>query len=148
NGRVTVDAVDASKWGTHHPRLGQLYDQLAPEDYADGAGSGSATASGGGRQCQPGAGPVTAEARDLLANPNVILGPNARADLEAGLVDPRIVGVLAWIAHDHVIDIGPFKTGHSPCAGGSANETPDGGCTSGISNHFYGRAVDIGAVDG
>lgn len=149
NGRVTVDAVDASSWGTHHPRLGQLYEQLSPADYGDGAGSGSmTTGAGGGRQCQPGAGPVTAEARDLLTNPNVILGPNERADLEAGLVDPRIVGVLALIAQDHVIHVGPFKTGHSPCAGGSANQTADGGCTSGISNHWHGRAVDIGAVDG
>lgn len=149
NGRVTVDAVDASSWGTHHPRLGQLYDQLAPQDYADGAGPGSAPAGGGaGRQCQAGAGPVTGGARDLLANPNVVLGPNERADLEAGLVDARIVGVLAWIARDHVIDVGPFKTGHSPCAGGSGYETGDGGCAKGLSNHWYGRAVDIGAVDG
>lgn len=74
---------------------------------------------------------------DLLSNPRVILMPAARSDLEAGTVDARLVSLLAWVAQSHTIEIGVFKSGHS-------KYTRSGR----VSYHYYGRAADIGFVDG
>ncbi|MDP9069325.1 MAG: lytic transglycosylase domain-containing protein [Actinomycetota bacterium] len=78
-----------------------------------------------------------AAATDLLRNPRVVLTPNARADLEAGAVDERLVSLLSWIAQRHTITISVFKTGHS-------KYTRSGS----VSNHYYGRGADIFIVDG
>lgn len=82
-------------------------------------------------------GAAYAAANDLLKNPRVVLTPNARADLEVGVVDSRLVSLLAWIAERHTISISVFKTGHS-------KYTRSGS----VSNHYYGRAADIFIVDG
>ncbi|MEA2433941.1 MAG: hypothetical protein QOG54_1398 [Actinomycetota bacterium] len=74
---------------------------------------------------------------DLLANPRVILTANARADLEAGVVDGRILALLDALSRRHVLAISVFKTGHSIRSRSGS-----------ISNHYYGRAVDISFVDG
>lgn len=97
-----------------------------------------------GSNCRGG---VSGEASDLLANTNVTLSASHRDDLEAGLIDPRIIGALLWIARDHTIVVSSLRSDHSVCAGGSGNETADG-CASGRSNHADGRGVDIGVVDG
>jgi hypothetical protein len=78
-----------------------------------------------------------AAAADLLRNPRVILTSRARGDLEAGIVDQRLVSLLAWIAGRHTISVTVFKTGHS-------KYTRSGR----VSYHFYGRAADIFFVDG
>ncbi len=78
-----------------------------------------------------------AAANDLLRNPRVVLTPNARADLEAGAVDPRLVSLLAWVAERHTVSITVFKTGHS-------KYTRSGS----VSNHYFGRGADIFIVDG
>lgn len=78
-----------------------------------------------------------AAANDLLRNPRVVLTPNARADLEAGAVDPRLVSLLAWVAERHTISITVFKTGHS-------KYTRSGS----VSLHFLGSGADIFIVDG
>ena len=78
-----------------------------------------------------------AAASDLLRNPRVVLTANARADLEAGTVDTRLVSLLAWVAERHTITITVFKTGHS-------KYTRSGS----ISNHYLGRGADIFIVDG
>jgi hypothetical protein len=78
-----------------------------------------------------------AAAADLLRNPRVILTPHARADLQAGVVDQRLVSLLAWVAERHTISVTVFKTGHS-------KYTRSGR----VSYHFYGRAADIFFVDG
>jgi hypothetical protein len=75
---------------------------------------------------------------DFLRNRRVVLTPNARADLEAGVVDARVVSLLAWISERHTLGVSVFKTAHSKYVAG----------TDRISNHFYGRAVDIFFVDG
>lgn len=74
---------------------------------------------------------------DLLRNPYVALTPQARADLEAGVVDQRPVSLLAWIAQRHTIAITVFRTGHS-------KYTRSGN----VSLHYGGRAADIFFVDG
>ncbi|HEX2041499.1 MAG TPA: lytic murein transglycosylase, partial [Acidimicrobiales bacterium] len=79
-----------------------------------------------------------ADVAHLLANPNLTLTPNAQADLRDGLVDQRLVNVLAAAAATHRISVSVIKTGHSQFVAG----------TDRISNHFHGRGVDITAVDG
>jgi len=82
-------------------------------------------------------GVALASSRDLLRNPRVILTPHARADLDAGAVDPRLVSLLSWIAERHTISITVFKAGHS-------KYTRSGN----VSLHYYGAAADIFFVDG
>ncbi|HWC10597.1 MAG TPA: lytic transglycosylase domain-containing protein, partial [Acidimicrobiales bacterium] len=79
-----------------------------------------------------------ADVADLLANRNLTLTDRARADLVNGIVDPRVVNLLAAAASEHRISVSVFKTGHSQFVAG----------TDRVSNHFHGRAVDIYAVDG
>lgn len=78
-----------------------------------------------------------ASTRDLLRNPRISLTPYARADLEAGLVDPRLVSLLSWVAQRHSLTVSVFKTGHS-------KYTRSGS----ISLHYLGRGADISIVDG
>ncbi|HEX2274534.1 MAG TPA: lytic murein transglycosylase, partial [Acidimicrobiales bacterium] len=79
-----------------------------------------------------------ADVAQLLANPNLTLSPNARADLRDGLVDQRVVNALAAMVANHRISVSVIKTGHSQFVAG----------TDRISNHFHGRGIDITAVDG
>jgi len=85
---------------------------------------------------EPGA--ATADVAVLLARPNLDLTPQARQDLLAGVVDPRVVRLLGAASAAHRISVSVIETGHSMYVAG----------TTRVSNHFYGRAVDIYAVDG
>ncbi len=84
-----------------------------------------------------GTGFANAAPSDLLNNPRIALTSNARSDLEAGIVDSRIVALLDAISRRYEVGIGVFKTGHSM-------RTRSGS----ISNHYYGRAVDITFING
>ena len=77
----------------------------------------------------------SADVAALLNQPNLVLTAEARGDIAAGVVDPRAVRMLAALSADHRIAI---KTGHSKFVEG----------TDRVSNHYYGRGVDIYAVDG
>jgi hypothetical protein len=83
-----------------------------------------------------------------LALPNAVLAPIdwanltlsnelEKRDLESGAIDPRIVGLLGAITQSHQITISALRSDHS-------EYTSEGN----ISNHYYGRAMDIAAVDG
>jgi Transglycosylase SLT domain len=83
-----------------------------------------------------------------LALPNVVIAPIKwenltlsneleQQDLDSGAIDPRIVGLLGAITQSHQITISSLRSDHSMY-------TAEGG----ISNHYYGRAMDIAAVDG
>jgi Transglycosylase SLT domain len=83
-----------------------------------------------------------------LALPNVVIAPInwenltilnqvAREDLEGGRIDPRIVGLIGAISQGHQLTLSSLRSDHSMY-------TAEGG----ISNHYYGRAMDIAAVDG
>lgn len=75
----------------------------------------------------------------LLAHPNLSFRAPAIRDLEAGLVDARVVGLLLVLAARHRLSwVGPFVSGHSYFVAG----------TNRPSNHAAGRAVDIPFVDG
>ncbi len=58
-------------------------------------------------------------------------------DLDSGAIDPRIVGLIGAITQSHQITISALRSDHSMY-------TAEGG----ISNHYYGRAMDIAVVDG
>ncbi len=83
-----------------------------------------------------------------LALPNAVLAPinwenlsftneSQKADLDAGAIDPRIVGLLGAITQSHQITISSLRSDHSMYT-----------VSGGVSNHYYGRAMDIAAVDG
>jgi len=58
-------------------------------------------------------------------------------DITGGLLDPRIVALLGAITQQHTITISALRSDHSEL-------TTEGN----VSNHYYGRAMDIAAVDG
>ncbi len=66
-----------------------------------------------------------------------ILNDAARADLEGGAIDPRVVGLLGAITQSHQVTISSLRSDHSMYT-----------VSGGVSNHYYGRAMDIAAVDG
>ncbi len=83
-----------------------------------------------------------------LALPNVVIAPInwenltlsnelEKQDLDSGAIDPRIVGLIGAITQGHQITISALRSDHSEL-------TAEGN----VSNHFYGRAMDIAAVDG
>jgi hypothetical protein len=74
----------------------------------------------------------------LVDHPNLSLTPGARQDLVDGVMDQRVVDFLAWAVEHHTVSVSVLKTGHSKFVSG----------TDTISNHWYGRGVDIYAVDG
>jgi hypothetical protein len=80
---------------------------------------------------------VPARAADLVRNPNITMSPEARADFLAGIVDQRVVNLLAATAVQYRLVVTVVKTGHSQFVKG----------TNRVSNHFYARAVDISAVN-
>jgi hypothetical protein len=73
----------------------------------------------------------------VLREPRIVLTPIQRADLRGGLIDPRVVSILATVAAQHTIVITALRSDPS-------TKTVDGN----LSNHAAGRAFDIGAVDG
>jgi hypothetical protein len=60
-----------------------------------------------------------------------------KRDLDTGAIDPRIVGLIGAITQTHTITISALRSDHSMYAS-SGN----------VSNHYYGRAMDIAVVDG
>ena len=58
-------------------------------------------------------------------------------DLQSGAIDPRILGILGAISQQHTIRISALRSDHSKFTS-SGN----------VSNHYYGRAMDIAAIDG
>jgi hypothetical protein len=58
-------------------------------------------------------------------------------DIQSGAIDPRILNILGAISQQHTIRISALRSDHS-------KYTSSGN----ISNHYYGRAMDIAAIDG
>jgi hypothetical protein len=81
--------------------------------------------------------PATDSMRAILGNPRITLTPIQRGDVHSGVLDPRVLAALAWTGEHHAVVITALKSDHS-------RMTVDGN----VSNHSYGRAMDIGAVDG
>ena len=58
-------------------------------------------------------------------------------DIKSGAIDPRILNLLGAISQQHTIRISALRSDHS-------KYTSSGN----VSNHYYGRAMDIAAIDG
>ena len=58
-------------------------------------------------------------------------------DIQAGMLDQRITSLLALMTRDHEITISSLRSDHSMMT-----------ASGNVSNHYYGRAMDIAAVDG
>lgn len=77
-------------------------------------------------------------ALSLLDNARVELPDSARWDLDAGLVDDRVVELVRLLAERHRVTVTVFGSGHPLNVFG----------TDRTSNHTVGRGVDIWAIDG
>ncbi|MBK5110143.1 MAG: lytic murein transglycosylase [Thermoleophilia bacterium] len=66
-----------------------------------------------------------------------ILNPSAQADIQNGMIDPRVVNLLAILTRNHTLQVSSLRSDHGMMTS-SGN----------VSNHYFGRAVDIAAVDG
>ncbi len=60
-----------------------------------------------------------------------------RSDVEGGQLDPRVMKLLATITKNHTITLSATRSDHSMLT-----------ASGNISNHYYGRAIDIAMVDG
>jgi hypothetical protein len=80
--------------------------------------------------------PIAATA--LVEEPRLTLTPQARDDILAGVVDSRLLALLAAASAKHPITVRVNRSGHAQYVRG----------TDRVSNHYYGRGVDISAVDG
>jgi hypothetical protein len=58
-------------------------------------------------------------------------------DIQQGAIDPRILVLIAAISQDHTVRISSLRSDHDMHTSGGN-----------VSNHYYGRAVDIAAIDG
>ncbi|HSD25146.1 MAG TPA: lytic murein transglycosylase [Solirubrobacterales bacterium] len=58
-------------------------------------------------------------------------------DIQSGAIDPRIINLIGAISQQHTITISALRSDHS-------KSTSSGN----VSNHYYGRAMDIAAIDG
>jgi hypothetical protein len=85
----------------------------------------------------PPAAPAEPLAARVLADPRIVLSDNARADLVADRIDPRLEAVLLQVAERAPIAISVFQTGH-----------PYLTVNGSVSNHSFGRAADIATVGG
>ncbi|HSK49144.1 MAG TPA: lytic murein transglycosylase [Solirubrobacterales bacterium] len=59
------------------------------------------------------------------------------ADIQSGALDPRVLALLALMTQKHQITISSLRSDHSMMT-----------ASGNVSNHYYGRAMDIAAVDG
>ncbi len=84
-----------------------------------------------------------ADPADLIAHPNVSMGPAQRADLEAGIIDPQLIAILLSLAQTNEFYISSLQTGHSLCIARTGTYP---NCR--ISRHASGRAADISVFNG
>jgi hypothetical protein len=78
-----------------------------------------------------------ASVREVLGNPRIQLTGVQRVDLASGLIDSRVVQLLALIGRSHALVVTALRSNHSYYTD-----------LGNVSNHALGRAADIGAVDG
>jgi putative modified peptide len=82
-------------------------------------------------------GSLSPEGAALLKNKNVTFDPDGIADIKAGRIDPRVIAAVTKIAEEHKIKVTCMCSDHPKFTTGGS-----------ISNHAYGRGLDIGSVDG
>jgi hypothetical protein len=80
----------------------------------------------------------------VLGHPNLVIYEGGRDDIASGRVDPRVLQLLISIADQHPISVTSLVSGHPRCAVTGQVDGPE--CA--VSNHYFGRAADIGSIDG
>ena len=95
-------------------------------------------ASYGVMQAPSGVAVAQTSSGSIVNNPNISLTELARQDVENGVIDQRVLQVLEILSQRYQISVSVLKSGHSPYVSG----------TTSFSNHYFGRAVDIYAVNG
>lgn len=78
----------------------------------------------------------------VLTNPRLSIYEAGRTDIQEGRIDARVLLFLQLASERWTLAVSSLQSGHSKCVGGGDYD----GCN--ISNHWYGRAVDIYRVDG
>jgi hypothetical protein len=73
----------------------------------------------------------------VIENHNLVFDAAGIGDLRAGRIDPRIVSVLDQLSREHRITVSAMRSDHDRLTAGGS-----------VSNHSFGRAVDIAAIDG
>lgn len=79
----------------------------------------------------------TSSARAVLDNARIALPAPARADVEAGLVDDRVLNMLTSMSETWKLSVHVFSSGHPHNVFGTERQ----------SNHTLGRAVDVWALN-
>ncbi|MGB3633979.1 MAG: hypothetical protein WA982_08055 [Rubrobacteraceae bacterium] len=95
--------------------------------------------------------PPTNDTQRLLSNPDFGATPEATGDLEAGIVDGRLIATLMTVTEEHSICVQTFKEGHRFLPNTEDGpKIPEGyGGAGGLPNtHYFGRATDIYYIDG
>ena len=73
----------------------------------------------------------------MLQNKNIVLDDVGVSDIKAGRIDPRIVGVLTKLSQEHKIVVSCMCSDHPRLTTGGS-----------VSNHTFGRGLDIASIDG
>lgn len=66
-----------------------------------------------------------------------VLNPTAQSDIQDGLIDPRVVNLLAILTQKYSLLLSSLRSDHSMMT-----------ASGNVSNHYGGRAMDIAAVNG
>ena len=129
------------------PGAGQPAQPAAPPvDQPSGRGVAvdQAGVSAGGPRPDPdqygmagGGGPVSPQAKAVLENSNITLDANGKADFAKGRMDPRVASILLKLSEKHKIVVSSTTSDHPQSTSGGS-----------VSNHWFGRGLDIATVDG
>lgn len=79
----------------------------------------------------------TTNATDINWDNLQVLNPTAANDIQSGMIDRRVINLLALLTQRYSLLVSSLRSDHGMMTS-SGN----------VSNHFYGRAVDIAAVNG
>lgn len=79
----------------------------------------------------------TTNATTINWNNLQILNPSAALDIQRGLIDRRVINLLAMLTQNYSLQLSSLRSDHSMMT-----------ASGNVSNHFGGRAMDIAAVNG
>ena len=82
-------------------------------------------------------GKPTPEGLALLENKNIVFDDVGVSDIKAGKIDPRVIAVLTKLSQEHKITVSCMCSDHPTLTAGGS-----------VSNHSFGRGLDIAAIDG
>ena len=81
--------------------------------------------------------PITTNSTEINWDNLQILNPAAQNDIQNGLIDQRVVNLLAILTQKYSLLISALRSDHSMMT-----------ASGNVSNHYEGRAMDIAAVNG